>query len=97
MRMMLKVKMPVEAGNEAIKSGALAQTMQSMMEAFKPEAAYFYPEDGLRAALFVFEMDGSSDIPSIAEPMFMNLGAAIELTPVMNADDLQKGLQQAGY
>ena len=46
MRMLLKVSMPVEKGNEAAKSGALQRTIQSTMEALKPEAAYFYPEDG---------------------------------------------------
>jgi len=34
------------------------------------------------------------DIPSVAEPFFFDLGADIEATPVMNADDLRKGLQK---
>ncbi len=96
MRMMLKVSMPVEKGNEAIKSGTLQRTMQSTMEALKPEAAYFYPEEGKRTAIFIFDMEGSWQLPPTVEPMFTNLDAAVYVTPVMNGDDLQRGLKEAG-
>ncbi len=96
MRMLLKVSIPVEKGNEAIKSGALQRTLQSAIEALKPEAAYFYPEHGRRTALFVFDMEGSWQIPPIVEPIFENLDAAVEITPVMNGEDLERGLGEAG-
>jgi hypothetical protein len=38
-------------------------------------------------------MKDSSQIPPIAEPLFAALGAEIELVPVMNAEDLRKGLE----
>jgi hypothetical protein len=96
MRMLLKISMPVEQGNEAAKNGALQRTIQSTMEALKPEAAYFYPEDGKRTALMVFDMKGSWQLPPTVEPLFENLGAAVHVTPVMNAEDLQRGLKEAG-
>ena len=96
MRMLLKVTIPVEKGNEAIKSGALAQTMQSAMEALKPEAAYFFPEDGKRTAMMVFDMEGSWQLPKTVEPLFLNLDASIHVTPVMNGEDLERGLKDAG-
>jgi hypothetical protein len=34
----------------------------------------------------------SSELPAIAEPLFMGLNAEIEVIPAMNADDLKKGL-----
>ena len=95
MRMMLTVTIPVEAGNNAIKNGTLPRTMQAMMQSLKPEAAYFFAENGLRTALFVFNMDDVSRIPVIAEPLFMGMNAALTMIPVMNADDLQKGLAEA--
>lgn len=34
-------------------------------------------------------------IPSAAEPFFMNLDAAIELTPAMNLEDMKQGVAKA--
>jgi hypothetical protein len=96
MRMLLKVSIPVEKGNEAFKSGALQQTMQSTMEMLKPEAAYFYPEDGKRTSFFVFDMEGSWQLPPLFEPLFENLDASIHVTPVMNGEDLERGFKEAG-
>ena len=97
MRTLLRVSIPVEKGNEAIKSGALGQTFQSVMETLKPEAAYFYPdENGRRSAIFVFDMEGSWQLPPTVEPLFTNLDAAVHVTPVMNAEDLERGLKEAG-
>ncbi len=96
MRMLLKISMPVAQGNEAAKSGALQRTIQSTMEALKPESAYFYPEDGKRTALMVFDMNGSWQLPLTVEPLFQSLGASVHVTPVMNAEDLQRGFKEAG-
>lgn len=92
MRMMLRWTVPVERGNETIKDGQLSETIQSLAAALKPEAAYFWPEQGERAGMMVFDMTDPSEIPQIAEPLFLNLDAAVEFTPVMNADDLQRAL-----
>ena len=92
MRMMMRVYIPVEAGSAAIKSGSLAQTIQQFMEAAKPEAAYFVADGGERTAYFFFDLKQPSDIPSIAEPFFANLHAAIDVTPAMNIDDVRTGL-----
>jgi hypothetical protein len=40
-------------------------------------------------------MKESSEIPIIAEPLFIGVNAEIELVPAMNADDLKKGLSAA--
>jgi hypothetical protein len=95
MRTMLKVTFPVEAGNKAIKDGALPKLVEAFTKKYKPEAAYFYPDGGKRCMLYVFDMPDSSQLPPIVEPFFMGLNADISLTPVMNSDDLQAGLEKA--
>lgn len=96
MRMLLKASIPVEKGNEGFKSGTLQQTMQTTMEALKPEAAYFFPENGQRTCFFVFDMEGSWQLPTLVEPLFQSLDASVHITPVMNGEDLQRGLKEAG-
>ena len=41
MRFLLKVNIPVEAGNAAAKAGKLGATIQAILAELKPEAAYF--------------------------------------------------------
>jgi hypothetical protein len=92
MRTMIKWTMPVERGNQAVADGTLKETFEALFEKLKPEAAYFYPEDGYRAAMMVFDMKDSSEVAQIAELLFSKLDASFHITPVMNGDDLQKGL-----
>jgi hypothetical protein len=94
MRMMLRWTVPVERGNETIRDGSLAATLQSLLAELKPEAAYFWPENGERAGMLVFDMADTTQIPQIAEPLFINLDAAVEFLPVMNADDLKTALEK---
>jgi hypothetical protein len=47
---------------------------------------------GKRSAIFVFDMQDSSQIPAIVEPAFRDVNAEVYLTPAMNMEDLQKGL-----
>jgi hypothetical protein len=94
MRTMLRWTVPVERGNEAIRDGTLEKSIQALLEQLKPEAAYFMPFDGERAGMMVFDMTDPAQIPQIAEPLFMALDAAVEFTPVMDADDLKRALSQ---
>ncbi|MDD5303294.1 MAG: hypothetical protein PHS14_09315 [Elusimicrobia bacterium] len=94
MRTMMKVTLPVEAGNRAIGDGTLPKMIQDLIDANKPEASYFYTENGKRGMMFVFDMKEPSQIPAISEPLFMNLHAEVVYYPVMNAADLKIGLEK---
>jgi hypothetical protein len=93
--MMMKVSIPVEAGNKGIKDGTLPKTFMWFIEEHKPEAAYFVAEGGNRTAYFFFDLKDPSSIPATVEPFFMNLNAAIECTPAMNAEDMKAGVARA--
>ncbi|MBT2444440.1 hypothetical protein J7E93_30960 [Streptomyces sp. ISL-36] len=92
MRMLLKVQMDTQISNEAIKSGTMPSTMEKALDALRPEAAYFTTENGCRTAYIVFDLADPSEMPKTAEPFFIELGAKITYSPVMNREDLGKGL-----
>ncbi len=94
MRTMMKVIIPVEKGNAAIKDGSLPKIIGEAIERLQPEASYFLTDGGSRSCLMVFDLKDPADIPSIAEPFFMGLNATVSFSPAMNAEDLQKGLGQ---
>jgi hypothetical protein len=41
--------------------------------------------------MMFFDLAEPSQIVEIAEPLFSNLNAEVEIVPVMNGDDLRKG------
>ena len=89
MRMLLRVSVPVEAGNAAAKAGTLGSTVEKILADLKPEAAYFFADDnGNRSGSIVFDMKDASRIPAIAQPWFLAFNAKIYLRPVMSPQDL---------
>jgi hypothetical protein len=96
MRTLVTIEMDTEAGNKAAANGELQKLMTSTFEKLKPEAAYFAPRDGHRAAYIVFDMQDPSQIVEIAEPLFQTLEAKVSFAPIMDMDDLRKGLESIG-
>jgi len=91
MRMLLRVSIPVEAGNAAAKDGTLGTTIERILADLKPEAAYFLADDsGNRSGSIVFDMKDTSQIPAVAEPWFLAFNAKVSLRPIMNPQDLAK-------
>ena len=95
MRTLMKVSIPVEAGNKGVREGILPRTVLGFVEQMKPEACYFTAEGGKRTAYFVFDLKDPTQIPLAAEPFFENLHAGVELSPVMNLDDMRAGVEKA--
>jgi len=91
MRMLLRVSIPVEAGNAAAKAGTLGTTIEKILGDLKPEAAYFFADDsGQRSGSMVFDLKDPSEIPAVAEPWFLAFNAQVSLRPVMSPQDLAK-------
>ncbi len=95
MRTLLKITMPPEPANKAIKDGSLPKLFQTLTESVHPESSYYYSENGKRTAFFVFDMKDASQIPSLCEPFFMSLNADVSFYPVMNSEELKAGLEKA--
>jgi len=90
MRFLLKVSIPVEAGNAAIKSGSIPKKLQAILTELKPEAAYFAADGGCRGGFIVVDIRDASQIPAVAEPFFLAFNATVEFLPVMTPEDLMK-------
>ena len=95
MRMMVRFTVPIEKGNKAFKDGSLKQIVETLMKKMKPEAAYFSALEGKRTGMLFVDLAEPSQIVEVAEPLFLNLDAAVEFIPVMNIEDLDKGMMKA--
>jgi hypothetical protein len=98
MRMLLKAVIDTEAGNERVnerlRSGALGEPLERWRELLQPEAFYYFPEDGQRAFIAVFDLADASQIPAIAEPLLLGAKAKVTLTPCMTVEDVKKGMEE---
>ncbi|MCJ1677188.1 hypothetical protein MTF65_07505 [Streptomyces sp. APSN-46.1] len=92
MRVMLRAHLDTAATNEGIKTGALPQSIKKLMDKVKPEAAYFGLHEGVRSCWIVFDLQDSAQMPPLMEDLFLQFNAELEVGPVMNAEDLTRGL-----
>src|ERR1700689_56357 len=88
MRMLLNVKIPNEPFNTAVRDGSAGNKLQKILEAIKPQAAYFTEQDGYRGAVLVVDLKDASAIPSLAEPWYLSFNASCEFRIVMTPEDL---------
>jgi hypothetical protein len=87
-RFLAKITIPKRTGDRASKSGELQRTVQAAMDTLKPEAAYFFEQDGDRECVFVVNLD----VAAMIKPLFPGLEPSIYVTPVVNAAEFQQGL-----
>jgi hypothetical protein len=97
MRMLMKVSIPHEAFNAAVRDGSVEKKMNRILEETKPEAVYFTEQGGRRGAIMIFDLADPSRVPAVAEPWFLIFNADVEFHIVMTPDDLRKaGLGEIG-
>jgi hypothetical protein len=96
MRLMLHVAMDTQTSNQLVRDGVMGSTIEGILAKLEPEAAYFYAVDGRRGFTLVVDAPDGATLPSLAEPMWLQLGATVEAVPVMNAEELGVGLSRLG-
>jgi hypothetical protein len=93
----MDITMPHEPFNSLTREGVAGRKMTEILEATKPEAAYFSEHDGKRGAVLIVDLSEPSKIPALAEPWFLIFNADVKLRIVMTADDLKNaGLDSIG-
>ena len=97
MRMLLNVEFPHEPFNAAVRDGSAGAKIARIMEAIKPEAAYFIEQNGRRTAILIVQVEQSAQIPALAEPWFLQFNADCQFRIAMTPEDLQQaGLEELG-
>ncbi|MGE8174898.1 panthothenate synthetase [Pseudomonas fluorescens] len=97
MKMLMMVECPNEPFNALVRAGKVGEVIGRILESIKPEAAYFTEQDGMRGGIFLVDVQDSSQIPSFAEPFFLNFNATCKFRLVMSPQDLQRaGLEALG-
>ena len=98
MRFMITFRVPTERGTRPSGTEAFPTTLQSVLEDLKPEAVYFSDIEGARGGYLLVNMDDASQIPAVAEPLFLAMDATVQVHPVFTPEDMPRameGLQQA--
>jgi hypothetical protein len=71
-----------------VREGSAGNKLKKILDAIKPEAAYFTDQDGNRGAVLVVDVKDASTIPSIAEPFYLSFNAKCEFRIAMTPEDL---------
>jgi hypothetical protein len=95
MRMLLYVQFPLEPFNTAVRDGSAGPKIQKILEAIKPEVAYFSEQHGRRGGTFVVNVNDPSEVPSLAEPWFLTFNAVVEFRIAMKPEDLGRANLEA--
>ena len=94
MRFLVRIQPTVEGGNKLIKDPKGLKKLEDYYKKINGQAAYFFEQDGLRTFEFIVDMPSVDKIPEIAEPMFLEYNASVQIHPVMVFEDVKKGLSK---
>ena len=93
----MNVRLPHQPFNAALREGSAGKKLNAILEAIKPEAAYFTEHNGQRGAVLIVDLPDASKIPALAEPWFLSFEADVQFRIAMSAEDLKRaGLDELG-
>jgi len=95
--MLMKISLPLEPFNTAVRDGSVGMKMQKILGDTKPEAAYFAEMNGKRTGILIVDLADPSGIPALAEPWFLLFNAEVSFHVCMSGEDLARaGLEELG-
>jgi hypothetical protein len=90
MRFIARVTLPIEAGNRLCRDKELNKKFETILSDVRPEHVYFGIENGQRTLFCVVNVEGSHELPRVAEPFWLGCQANVDFIPVMNQDEFRK-------
>jgi len=94
MKFLVRLHMPTEHGNKMLQDPNFPKKLEGMLNQIKPEAVYFAPIEGERGIYMIVNLASADMIARTFEPLWQILNCKLDVTPVMELSDLQKGLQK---
>ena len=90
MRFLVKVTIPLEAGNELVRDPKFGKRVQEILDDIKAEDVYFTVYGGQRTIFLVVNLSDASRIPALVEPLWLALKANVDLIPAMSQKEFAK-------
>lgn len=90
MRVLMKVTLPNDSFNAAVRAGTTDDKLKRILEETRPEAAYFIEMGGKRTGILVVDLPDPSRIPALAEPWFLTFNADVSMHPAMTREDVER-------
>jgi hypothetical protein len=90
MRVLMNIRLPHQPFNSFVKDGTAGSKLGRLLEATKPEAAYFTEQNGQRSGMLFVDLPDASKIPALAEPWFLTFQADVAFRIVMTPEDLKR-------
>jgi hypothetical protein len=95
MKFLIRMCVPTETGNKIAQDDISMKNIENYLNHIHAEAAYFFVSNGERNAIFIVNIDSVDMLPRIAEPLFQEFNAKVDIHPVMNLDELKKGYSKS--
>src|SRR5689334_12747147 len=92
MHFLVKVTIPVEAGNSMVRDPKFGKKLGDILSDLKPKATYFGVDGGQRTMFLIVDVADASRIPAIAEPFWLSFEASVECIPIMTEKDFLKAV-----
>ncbi len=89
MRVLMIVECPHEPFNTLVRKGTAGEIIAKILDTIKPEAVCFTELHGRRTCVLTVNLENASQIPTLAEPWFLNFQADCHIHPAMTPDDLK--------
>lgn len=93
MHFLVKVIIPVQAGNAMVRDPKFVKKLEEILNDIKPKASYFAVDGGQRTMYLVVEISDASRLPAVSEPFWLAFEASVECIPIMTEKDFQKAAQ----